>query len=64
MVSRSTYPTAGTQMTLYEGIIIVNLIITAFLAYKYGQLKSEIEVLYEGVAMTMAHTGMTQAEED
>ena len=51
-------------MTLYEGIILLNLSITGFLAYKYGQLKSEIEVLYEGVAMTMVHTGMAQAEED
>jgi hypothetical protein len=51
-------------MTLYEGIIIANLIVTGFLAYKYGQLKSEIEVLYEGVAMTMAHTGLAEVEEE
>lgn len=50
-------------MTLYEGIILLNLAITGFLAYKYGQIKSELEVLYEGVAMTMVHTGLAEPDD-
>lgn len=46
-------------MNLYEAIIVANLVITGFLAYKYGQVKTDLETLYEGLAMTMQHTGMT-----
>lgn len=50
-------------MTLYEGIMLINLVITAFLAYKYGQMKSELETVYEGVAMCMAQLGMVEPDE-
>lgn len=50
-------------MNLYEGIIVANLALTGFLAYKYGQLRADIETLYEGVAMTMTKLGMTQEGE-
>jgi hypothetical protein len=46
-------------MTLYEGIIVANLAVTGFLAYKYGQLRADIETLYEGTAMCMTKLGMT-----
>lgn len=50
-------------MTLYEGIIVANLLVTGFLAYKYGQMKSEIETLYEGVAMCMVKLGLAEADD-
>ena len=40
-------------MTLFEGILIFNLIILLFLAYQIGKLKSEVEVVYEGLAAVM-----------
>ncbi len=43
------------EVTLFEGIILINLIISAGLAYKFGQIKGEIETLYEGLAMVMTH---------
>ena len=46
-------------MTLFEGVALVNLSISLFLAYKLGKVQSDIEVLYEGLALTMERSGMT-----
>jgi hypothetical protein len=40
-------------MTLLTGIILTNLVISLFLAYKCGKQQVEIDTLYEGLAMTM-----------
>jgi hypothetical protein len=50
------------QITLFEGIIVVNLIISAGLAYKFGQIKGEIDTLYEGLAMVMTHLELAPPE--
>ena len=50
------------QITLFEGIIVVNLIISAGLAYKFGQTKGEIDTLYEGLAMVMTHLELVPPE--
>lgn len=40
-------------MTLFEGIIIFNLVVLLFVVYQVGKLKSEIETVYEGLAVVM-----------
>lgn len=40
-------------MTLYEGIIIFNLVMLLYAVYQIGKLKSEIETVYEGLAVVM-----------
>lgn len=50
-------------MTIYEGIILCNLIITGFLTYRYGKMSEEIKMLFEGVALTMDKLGMTEEDE-
>lgn len=60
MVSKRFNSTTGMQMTLYEGMIVANLAVTAFLAYRYGKMSEEIKMLFEGVAMTMDKLGMTE----
>lgn len=47
------------EVNLFEGIILINLIISAGLAYKFGQIKGEIDTLYEGLAMVMTHLELT-----
>lgn len=51
-------------MTLFEGIIITNLVISLFLAYKCGKQQTDIDTLYEGLAMTMEQLGMTTTDDD
>jgi hypothetical protein len=46
-------------MTLFEGVALVNLFISLFLAYKLGKVQNDIDVLYEGLALTMERSGMT-----
>ena len=41
------------SMTLYEGIIIANIAVSLWLAYKLGQAETAIEILYEGIAHMM-----------
>tara|TARA_R110002020_G_scaffold216046_3_gene423416 strand:+ start:1117 stop:1290 length:174 start_codon:yes stop_codon:yes gene_type:complete len=50
------------EITLFESIIVVNLIISAGLAYKFGQIKGEIDTLYEGLAMVMTHLELAPPE--
>ncbi len=47
------------EVNLFEGIILINLVISAGLAYKFGQIKGEIDTLYEGLAMVMTHLELT-----
>jgi hypothetical protein len=47
-------------MTLFEGVALVNLFISLALAYKLGKASTDIEVLYEGLALTMDQVGMTK----
>lgn len=51
-------------MTLFEGIILTNLVVSLFLAYKFGKQQADIETLYEGLAMTMGQLGMTTTEDE
>ena len=51
------------EITLFEAIIVVNLVISAGLAYKFGQIKGEIDTLYEGLAMVMTHLELTPPDE-
>ena len=37
-------------MTLYEGLIILNLVVSLYLVHKLGGLDADIEILYQGVA--------------
>jgi hypothetical protein len=46
-----TYQTTGeAMMTLFEGVVVANLLVSVFLAYKVGKLTADIEILYQGVA--------------
>ena len=51
-------------MTLFEGIVITNLVISLFLAYKCGKQQTDIDTLYEGLAMTMEQLSMTTTDDD
>lgn len=51
------------EITLFEAIIVVNLVISAGLAYLFGQIKGDIDTLYEGLAMVMTHLEMTPPDE-
>ena len=37
-------------MTLFEGLLILNLGVSLYLAYKVGGIETDIEILYQGVA--------------
>jgi CRISPR/Cas system CSM-associated protein Csm2 small subunit len=51
-------------MTLFEGIVITNLVISLFLAYKCGKQQTDIDTLYEGLAMTMEELNMVTTDDD
>ena len=51
-------------MTLFEGIVITNLVISLLLAYKCGKQQTDIDTLYEGLAITMEQLGMTNTEDE
>lgn len=40
-------------MTLYEGIIVLNLVMLLFAMYHIGNIKSELETVYEALAVVM-----------
>ena len=46
-------------MTLFEGVALVNLLISLVLAYKLGKVQNDIDVLYEGIALTMEKTDLS-----
>ncbi len=51
-------------MTLFEGLVITNLVISLLLAYKCGKQQTDIDTLYEGLAITMEQLGMTATEDE
>lgn len=40
-------------MTLFEGIIIFNLVFLLIVVYQVGKIKSEMETVFEGLAIVM-----------
>ena len=40
-------------MTLFEGLLILNLGVSLYLAYKVGGIETDIEILYQGVAQVI-----------
>lgn len=51
------------MITLYEGLTVIHLLITVVLAYKLGKVTTDVDTLYEGVALTMKAQGL-DTEED
>lgn len=51
-------------MTLFEGLVITNLVISLLLAYKCGKQQTDIDTLYEGVAITMEELNMKTTEDE
>ena len=45
--------TGGRSMTLYEGIILANLVVLVWATYQIGKIKVDIETLYEGLALAL-----------
>ena len=37
-------------MTLFEGLVIVNLLVSLWLVHKLGKIDTDVEILYQGVA--------------
>jgi len=37
-------------VTLFEGLIIVNLLVSLWLVHKLGKIDTDVEILYQGVA--------------
>jgi len=40
-------------MSLFEGLLLCNILISAWVTYTIGKVKGDIEILYEGLAITM-----------
>tara|TARA_B110000259_G_scaffold4352_1_gene4938 strand:- start:13715 stop:13855 length:141 start_codon:yes stop_codon:yes gene_type:complete len=40
-------------MSLFEGLLLCNILILAWVTYTIGKVKGDIEILYEGLAITM-----------
>lgn len=51
-------------MTLFEGIVLTNLVVSLLLAYKFGKQQVDIETLYEGLAMTMDELKIITPDDD
>jgi len=49
-------------MTLFEGLLLVNLVISVWVAYKLGIVETDIETIYQGLAMTMDKVGLGDNE--
>ena len=41
-------------MTLYEGIILANIAVSLWSTYQIGKVKTEIDTVYEALAMALA----------
>ena len=41
------------SLSLFEAVTIFNLVILLFVAYQVGKIKSEIETVFEGLAIVM-----------
>ena len=51
-------------MTLFEGLVLANLLISLILAYKLGKSQSDIEIVYEGLANVMLELDMVAKREE
>ena len=51
-------------MTLFEGIVLTNLVVSLLLAYKCGKQQTDIDTLYEGLAITMDELKMNTPEDE
>ena len=40
-------------MTLFEGLLLCNILISAWATFTLGKVKGDIEILYEGLAIAM-----------
>ena len=40
-------------MSLFEGLLLCNILISAWVTYTLGKVEGDIEILYEGLALTM-----------
>ena len=40
-------------MTIFEGLLILNLGVSLYLAYKIGGIETDIEILYQGIAQVI-----------
>lgn len=46
-------------MSLFEGILLLNLGVSLYLAYKIGGIETDIEVLYQGLAQAIGEEDKT-----
>lgn len=40
-------------MSLFEGLLVANLGVSVYLAYKMGAVETDVEILYQGVAQAI-----------
>ena len=40
-------------MTLFEGVLLLNLGVSLYLAYKIGGVENDIDMLYQGLAQAI-----------
>jgi len=46
-------------MSLFEGILLLNLGVSLYLAYKMGGVDTDIEILYQGLAQVIGEEDKT-----
>jgi len=46
-------------MSLFDGLLIANLGVSVYLAYKIGGIETDIEILYQGVAQVIGEEDKT-----
>lgn len=51
-------------MPLFEALVIANLLISLFIAYRLGVQQGDVDTLYNGLALTMEKLGMTIEQDD
>ena len=42
-------------MTIFEGLLILNLGVSLYLAYKIGGIETDVEILYQGIAQVIGN---------
>ena len=46
-------------MSLFEGILLLNLGVSLYLAYKIGGIETDIELIYQGLAQAIGEEDKT-----
>jgi hypothetical protein len=46
-------------MSLFEGLLVANLGVSVYLAYKMGAAETDIEILYQGIAQVIGEEDKT-----